>query len=217
MQHRRTLRLAAATVAASIPGFVLIFVLWGRAGLSEAGAKDPAAVAAFAHGHPALYAALPLLGVLMHLAAALLVIAFHRPMLERSNLWGAFGSLAGAFWIVSDLLQNLGHYYANLSGLPVERAVAVSAAMDALWHAGHMGGGIWILCIAALGDQLFGRAYRTASSIVGLVFAAHPLVFPLWPAWFGLEMLLVPIWGVWTAMALGAACTPVVEAAHAAA
>src|SRR5262249_18200167 len=155
-----------------------------QAGLSQAEASDALKVAAFAAAHPALYAALPLTGVAMHLAALLLVIGLHRRLVGASPLWVTAGSALGLSWVFIDLLQNLMHYGIFLGG-PPELAAAANRAADAIWHAGHFGGGVWVLAVAGASGALFSRPYRAFSVLAGTAFMLHAFVFPVAPWWFG--------------------------------
>ena len=208
MSERRTLALAAAVVGAAVPMFLVTFTLWQHAGLGEQASHDPLAVAAFAASHPALYAVLPLTGVVMHLAALVLVVGLHRALAATSPLWAPVGSALALFWITADLLQNLIHYAVFVGPTPLALVASANRAADDLWHAGHMGGGLWILVLAAIGAPVFGRAHRVVCALAGAAFALHPFVFPLVPAWFGVEMLLVPLWAFWTAVSLARPPTP---------
>ncbi len=214
MSERRTLSIAAGVMGASIPGFMLIFTLWSQQGLAQADTFDPIKVAAFASNHPTLVGALYVLGVIMHVAALLLVIGLHRQLDGFSSLWVTAGSALGVLWAGADIIQNLMHYFIFLGDAPMETVAASTRTADALWHAGHFGGGAWVLVIAASGGAHFGRAYRALSLVAGLAFMLHPFVFPIAAWWFNLEFVLVPIWAFWTALAiwrgprLGAAISP---------
>jgi len=202
MSERRTLALAAAVTGASIPGFFAIFSLWAAQGLAQADASDPLKVLVFAAVHPGLVAALYVLGVVMHLAALLLVIGLHRRTVASSPLWVSAGSALGLLWVGADILQNLMHYGIFLGSTTPEMVAASSHAADALWHAGHFGGGAWLLVLAGTSSVLFGRAYRALCWIAGVVFLLHAFVFPLAAWWFFLEFLLVPVWAFATAAAI---------------
>lgn len=200
MSERKTLAAAAAITGASVPGFIVIFGLWGRAGLSGSAAADPAQVAAFAALHPGLYAALPVLGVVMHLAALLLVVGFAEGLERWSPLWGRAATALGMSWVFIDLLQNLMHYVLFMGRVGAPVAAAAGAAADAVWHAGHLGGGAWLVGLGLSGAVSPGRAFRLASAATGAAFFFHPFVVPLWPDYFGLELLLVPAWAFWAAV-----------------
>ena len=201
MNERRIVAAAAVWTGLSIPLFLLVFALWGAHGLSQADAMDPAKVAPFAVRAPVLYAILPIVGVLMHLAALLVVVGMHRRLAARAPLLMGAASALGLVWIGADTLQNLMHYGGYLGGGSPEHVAAVAAAADAVWHAGHLPGGLWVLGLAASADFL-SRPLRVLSVVAGAVFTLHALVFPLWPAYFGLEFLLVPVWCIWTGIAL---------------
>jgi hypothetical protein len=200
--ERRTLALAALITGAAIPAFGLIFGLWGHAGVSQADSQDPLRVAALAAAHPAVYAALPLVGVAMHLAALVLVIGLHRRLAPAAPLWVGAASALGLFWVSADLLQNLMHYVLFMGPTSPAALPAAVAATDALWHAGHMGGGLWVASLAFTGGAIFSRSLRVACLLCGAVFTLHPLVFPLWAGWFSIELAAVPLWAFWTAGAL---------------
>jgi len=202
MNERRSLMLAALVTGASVPGFAVVFALWARAGFPSEASFDPVAIHAFAAVHPVLYGALPTLGVLMHLAALVLVVGLHPHLRAMDPLAAAAGTVMGLSWVVVDTLQNLIHYGIHLGATPDEVVPAAAAVADALWHAGHLGGGVWVLTIAALGGALFSRSHRALSVVCGLAFALHPFVVPVWPAWFNLEFILVPVWALWTALAI---------------
>lgn len=197
MNDRRTLTLAAIATGASIPGFFAIFGVWGALGLPGDASSDPARVLAFAQEHPIAYAALPVLGVLMHLAALVLVAGFKARVRERLPLLADTGAAMGLLWIIADTLQNLMHYGIYL-GPSTPSSVAAAQTTDALWHAGHFGGGVWILTLAASG-AIGGPKWRLLSVAAGAAFTLHAFVVPLVPAFFALELLLVPAWAFATA------------------
>lgn len=202
MSERHTLSLSAAVMAVSVPGFLVVFTLWAQKGLGQTDARDPIKVAAFAAVHPVLCGSLYLLGVVMHLAALLLLVGLHRRLVASAPLWVTAGSALGLLWIGADILQNLMHYGIFLGNTPTDVVPSANRAVDALWHAGHFGGGAWVLVIAATSGALFGRGYRAFSVVAGSCFLLHAFVFPIAPWWFNLEFVLVPFWGLWTAVAV---------------
>jgi hypothetical protein len=202
MNENKTMSVAAIITGASVPGFAAIFGLWSQNGLSAAAANDPVQVAAFAATHKALYAAMPLLGVAMHLAALLLVIGLSPRLKQWSPLWGGAATALGMSWIFIDLLQNLLHYGLYVGGVSDAAAPAAGRLTEAIWHAGHLGGGVWVAALGLACAQEFGRRWGQASVVVGGAFFLHPFVVPLVPEYFGVEMILVPLWAFWTAARL---------------
>jgi hypothetical protein len=202
MKDHKTLAVAAIITGASVPGFVALFGLWMAAGLSQQASADPVQVAGFAASHRVLYAAMPVLGVVMHLAALVLVVGLHQALQQSWPLGMGVASALGCSWVFIDILQNLMHYGLYIGGMSADIAGAAGRVTDALWHSGHLGGGVWVLAVGTVGVDLFGRAYRAVSIIAGLSFFLHPFVVPLVPEYFGVEMLLVPLWAFWTAALL---------------
>jgi hypothetical protein len=106
----------------------------------------------------------------------------------------------GLSWVIVDTVQNLMHCGLFLGATSPDVISASNRVTDAIWHAGHFGGGLWVTMVAATSGAFFSKAYRSYSVIAGTIFMLHPFVFPVAALWFNLEFLLVPIWALWTAI-----------------
>jgi hypothetical protein len=208
MNERNILSLSAAIVGLSIPGFGATMGVWAKAGLDPSRATDAAAVAAFAAVHPASYALLPVIGVIMHLAALVLAAGLHLRLSARAPLAMFVASALALFWVTCDLLQNLVRYGVFLGGTPATQVPAVDAVAERIWHAGHLGGGAWIALLALVSADAFGLRWRMFAGLVGAVFFLHPFVVPIFPAYFNAELVLVPVWCAWTAVAVRSVASP---------
>ena len=196
----RSLGASSLVIALAIPVFMLLFGVASATGLSQA-AGDPARTALFFQDHPPLAAAIFLNSIVMHLAAIVLAVGLYLRLAAGNVAVAAIGAVLGIAWAVTDIAQSSVIYSATIAA-PTADPATIDAVARGMQNAAHLGGGLWVLSIAAISGATFGRAHRTVGLIVGTVFALHPLVVPLMPAWWALEYLGLPIWFAWTAIAL---------------
>lgn len=201
MQDRRALGLAALLVAIGPLAFLAIFGSWGAAGLSQTDSADPTIAMPFLRAHGALVLAPTLNSIVMHLAAIVLAIGLAGVLTPRGSLAITVGAALGIAWGVLDIAQTLITYNAVLAA-PVADPASIDIITKGLQNAGHLGGGLWTLSIVLGSAGLFGNAHRTVGLVAGAVFALHPLIVPIVPAWFYAEFLLLPLWFGWTGIAI---------------
>jgi hypothetical protein len=192
----RSLATSSLLIAAAIPAFIVLFSVAGAMGGSAAG--DPARAAAFFHDQAPLAAGIFLNSIVMHLAVVALAIGLFLRSSGTSPAVAAIGAALGVSWGILDIAQSSVTYSASLSA-PAADAATVDAIAKGLQNAAHLGGGLWVLSLVWVAP-VFGRAHRAVGVAVGAVFALHPLVVPLMPAWWALEYLGLPIWFGWTGL-----------------
>lgn len=110
------------------------------------------------------------------------------------------GGTLGIFWVFADLVQNLMQYGAFLGYDHRAPVAAVTAVAHGLQDAGHLGGGIWVLTVVIAAP--FGTPHRVFGAVTAALFALHPFIAPIVPAWFYLEFLTLPLWFIWTGIAV---------------
>jgi hypothetical protein len=201
MQDRRALGLASLLVAAGPLAFIAIFGSWGAAGLSQTDSANPAIAFPFLRAHGLMVLAPTLNSLVMHLSAIVLAIGLAGALAPRGGLVVTVGATLGVAWGVLDIAQSLITYNAVLAA-PVADPASIDVVTKGMQNAGHLGGGLWTLSIVLASAGLFGGAHRTFGLVAGLVFALHPLIVPIVPAWFYAEFVLLPLWFGWTGIAI---------------
>ncbi len=196
----RFVGIAAIVTGGSLLLFVALYGLWGANGLGQEASTDPAQLAAFAGRAPALYALVPLNGVVVHLAALVVILAVSLAIFATRPLLALLGGTLGTFWVFADLVQNLMQYGAFLGYGRSEPVTAITAVAHGLQDAGHLGGGLWVLTVVIAGP--FGLPHRLFGAVTAATFALHPFVAPIVPAWFYVEFVTLPLWFIWTGIAI---------------
>jgi hypothetical protein len=196
----RLAAIAAIVTGGSLLLFLVLFGLWGANGLGQEASTDPAQLAAFAGRAPVLYALVPLNGVVVHLAALVVILTLSLAIFARRPLLALFGGTLGVLWVFADLVQNLMQYGAFLGYGRSEPTAAIAAVAHGLQDAGHLGGGLWVLSVVIAAP--FGLRHRLFGAITAATFVLHPFVVPIVPAWFYLEFVTLPLWFIWTGIAI---------------
>lgn len=201
MTQRRLTAGAAILAGASIPGSLVLQAIADARGLAEA-KSDPMAAAVFAGQHPLLTALFPAHGILMNVAALVVVVGLSRILVGTSPVLVASGSALGLFWIFADLLQGLVRFGPYSGGVAVEHAEVTTVLAQAIWHAGRIGAGLWILTVGAASRGTLGTSLRLFSLAAGSILVGHPFLIGWVPTWYGLELVALPVWFVWTGVTL---------------
>ena len=201
MGSSRSTGLASFLVALGPLFFIAIFASWGAAGLPQTDAGDPTRAIPFLRAHGALILAPTLNSLVMHLAVIVLALGLYAALHERSPFIAATGTALGIMWAILDITQSLIAYNAVLAA-PTADPATIDVVTKGMQNAGHLGGGLWTLAVAATSVGVFDRAHRAFGVITGIVFALHPLVVPMNPGYFYLEFVLLPVWFAWTGLAL---------------
>lgn len=215
MDDKRALGVASILVALGPLVFIAIFGSWAGAGLSQTDGADPTIAIPFLRAHPGMVLAPTLNSIVMHVAAIVLAVGLYRVLAGQAATLATAGAAFGVMWGVLDLGQSLVTYDAILAA-PSADPATIDIVTKGLQNAGHLGGGLWTLSIAATSAAVFGRAHRAFGYLTGVVFALHPLIVPANPGYFSLEFILLPIWFGWTGIAIvrsGAAFRRAVAAA----
>lgn len=214
MDDKRTVGIAAILVALGPLVFIAIFASWAGAGISQNDSADPTIAIPFLRAHPAMVLAPTLNSIVMHVAVFVLAIGLWTALSRRSPLLATTGAALGVMWAVLDLGQSLVTYNAVMA-LPKADPATIDIVTKGLQNAGHLGGGLWTLSIAATSAGLFARPHRAFGYLTGVIFAMHPLIVPANPGYFYLEFLVLPVWFAWTGLALLRQRAPLVATAAA--
>lgn len=179
----------------------LFMAVLPAAGLEPDDATHPAVLDAFVRHHFALFALPYLDGLVLHVAGAVVVLAVHRWLSDRSP-WVLVATVGGLGWMVLDIAQNgmalygsheiVRHAAAAVTG---PQLVLVGQLTTGLRLAGHVLGGLWVLTVGVV-------ALRTAAAPRGLAWMGvvagalmtFNVVIP--PTQYPLFVLL-PTWFVW--------------------
>lgn len=201
MTDRRLTAGAAILAGALMPGWLVLQAIADAWGLAQAG-SDAMAAAVFASQHPVLTALFPAHGILVNVGALVAVVGLHRALISGSPVLAASGSALGLFWIFADLLQSLIRFLPYSGGVPIEHVEVTAVLAQAIWHAGRLGAGLWIVSVAATSRGTLGASLRLFSLAAGSILVGHPFLIGRAPAWFGLELVGLPVWFIWTGVTL---------------
>jgi hypothetical protein len=199
--ERRLTAYAALVAGASLPALLVLQYLADARGLAEA-QNDPATAALFASQNPILSALFPATTVAMDLAALMVVISLQPALASVSRVVAGTGAALGVFWISTDLIQGLLRFLPYSGSVPVEQTPAMALMAQAIWHAGRLGAGLWILSVAACNRDPRGTAFRLVSLAVGVLLAGHPFLGGRWAGWSVLEFVGLTGWFVWLGVSL---------------
>jgi hypothetical protein len=195
----RSIGVTSLVIAAAIPMFIILFGIAGAAGLSQT-AGEPAGVVGFFRDHRPLLGAIFVNSIVMHVAVIVLAVAMYARFAGNGAVVAATGAALGIAWAVLDMAQSSITYSATLAA-PTADPATIDAIAKGLQNAGHLGGGLWLLTLVAIGGAPFSRTLRAAGLVVGTVFGLHVLVVPVLPAWWTLEYIGLPVFFGWTAIA----------------